>query len=317
MRILFTIPHFYRVRRGSPHGSHGPDATARARALSTCVSALHRVLGGQQHVANLIALFANSTAPAEPLPAPIGGTANDATTNQLNVTVATTGSDHVLDRVPFLQGAISHQPRCCDPRLLGFECHALLGQFLGKYDYYCYMEDDLVIHDPWFFIKLRHFSDQHGDEALLQPNRFEFAENALASKVYIDGEVPSSLTGGFQDMGDRPEALLSVAGTSVPCVRRSNPHSGSFFLNSRQMERWCKQACFLDRDSSFIGPLESAATLGIMRTFRVYKPAAPVANFLEIQHLGDGWIRRLAALQRRLGARAGSTIADEPPVDKG
>ncbi|MHB1037656.1 MAG: hypothetical protein ACYC35_24330 [Pirellulales bacterium] len=30
--------------------------------------------------------------------------------------------------------------------------------------------------------------------------------------------------------------------------------------------------------------LEGAATVGIMRTFKVYKLAAPAANFLEVQH---------------------------------
>jgi hypothetical protein len=38
---------------------------------------------------------------------------------------------------------------------------------------------------------------------------------------------------------------------------------------------------FFDRDTSFIGPLESAATLGIMRAFRIYKPAPEHAAFLE------------------------------------
>ncbi|HEU5118961.1 MAG TPA: hypothetical protein VFT74_20390 [Isosphaeraceae bacterium] len=32
-------------------------------------------------------------------------------------------------------------------------------------------------------------------------------------------------------------------------------------------------------------PLESAATLGIIRTFRTYKPARECAGFLEVRHL--------------------------------
>ncbi|MHB1036712.1 MAG: hypothetical protein ACYC35_18350 [Pirellulales bacterium] len=37
-------------------------------------------------------------------------------------------------------------------------------------------------------------------------------------------------------------------------------------------------------DRSFHSPWQGAAMVGIMRTFKVYKPAAPAANFLEVQH---------------------------------
>ena len=59
------------------------------------------------------------------------------------------------------------------------------------------------------------------------------------------------------------------------------------------METWSRQPHFLDRDTSFIGPLESAATLGIMRTFRVYKPAVESAGFLEIEHFGTSFLGEL------------------------
>jgi hypothetical protein len=37
-------------------------------------------------------------------------------------------------------------------------------------------------------------------------------------------------------------------------------------------------------DCSFISPLESAATLGLLKTFSIYKPALPM-HHLEIEHL--------------------------------
>jgi hypothetical protein len=72
--------------------------------------------------------------------------------------------------------------------------------------------------------------------------------------------------------------------------RALNPHSGCFFLNAKQMAYWASQPYFLDRDTSFIGPLESVATLGIMRTFRIYKPGPAYASFLEIQHFGTAFL---------------------------
>ncbi|NEP47205.1 MAG: calcium-binding protein, partial [Okeania sp. SIO2H7] len=72
--------------------------------------------------------------------------------------------------------------------------------------------------------------------------------------------------------------------------RTLNPHAGCYFLNAEQMKQWASKPYFLDRDTNFIGPLESAATLGIMKTFRIYKTAGPDASFLEIQHFGTTFL---------------------------
>ena len=42
----------------------------------------------------------------------------------------------------------------------------------------------------------------------------------------------------------------------------------------------------LDEDASFVSPLESAATLGIAKTFRLYKPVMAMGSWLELQHWG-------------------------------
>ena len=44
--------------------------------------------------------------------------------------------------------------------------------------------------------------------------------------------------------------------------------------------------------SAFGGPLESAATLGVIRHFRAYKPARENAGFLEIEHLDPRYLGR-------------------------
>ncbi len=51
------------------------------------------------------------------------------------------------------------------------------------------------------------------------------------------------------------------------------------------MAHWAEQSYFLDGSAAFFGPLESAATLGLMKTFDVYKPARQNAGFLEVEHL--------------------------------
>ena len=83
----------------------------------------------------------------------------------------------------------AHRPTGAEPLYLGFECQAVLRERLGDYDYYCYLEDDLILRDPWFFLKLRWFNGHLGDEALLQPNRYEIARSGAAMKAYVDGEI--------------------------------------------------------------------------------------------------------------------------------
>jgi len=90
-----------------------------------------------------------------------------------------------------------------------------------------------------------------------------------------------------------PVATGSLLGTTVTFQRARNPHAGCFFLNARQMRNWSGQPYFLDRDTRFIGPLESAATLGVMRTFRIYKSAPESAAFLEIEHFGTAFLDNL------------------------
>jgi hypothetical protein len=293
MRILAAIPHYYAVPgAASPdgrwHGSVGQAADARVEALSACIRALHQLYGPAQHIID------QATRVARP--------ANDQLAGRVDVVVCTTGANHLLGRLPLPDGSFTHHPTGCAPTLLGFECHAVLRDRLGDYDYYVYLEDDLIARDPWLFVKLGWFTGQLGDGVLLQPNRYEVGPLGLVHKAYIDGDLDVAVTAPFQDVTLAPVATGRLLGTTVTFHRAKNPHAGCFFLNRRQMESWARRPDFLDRDPSFIGPLESAATLGIMRAFRVYKASAERASFLEIEHSGTSFLGQL----RRRGEAPGT-----------
>ena len=102
--------------------------------------------------------------------------------------------------------------------------------------------------------------------------------------------TPPRVTERFQNVQEKRLLQGDILGTPVTFSRTLNPHSGCYFLNAAQMEHWSKQPYFLDGDISFICPLESAATLGIMKTFRVYKTTADYTSFLEIQHYGQKFL---------------------------
>jgi hypothetical protein len=272
MRILFAIPHYFRPTADGPvYGSLRSAPAARTASVAACLTAIQQSFGRPQCV---IDIARRTTLPA-----------NHATANGADVVVCTTGNHHLLDRLPPENHCYSKQATDAEPMRLGFECHRVLRDRMSEgYDYFCYLEDDLVIRDPWFFEKLRWFTDRFGDDTLLMPNRYEVLPGQIVHKAYVDGPLKPEATRAFQNIAVEPILETEFLGKRIRFERATNPHSGGFFLNRRQMEFWATTPGFGEGDSRFVGPLESAATLGVMQTFRISKPAAANAAFLEVEH---------------------------------
>lgn len=282
MRILITIPHYcgapkpgVTVEYGSTHG----DRAARATALRDAITACRRHFGsqGMMHSRNHERIVRRS---------------NVGAVTDVDIVVITTGGRHLLESLDLPEGFFAHHPVDTDPMMLGFACHVLLADRLGSYDYYGYIEDDLVIHDANFFDKLTMFNQAQGEHCVLLPNRYETALKSAFQKLYIDRAMQEDLPIGSVEPEDRRPIQGPFLNRSLILERPSNPHSGCFFLDDRQMRIWRDQPFFLDRDTSFIGPLESAATLGIMKTFKLFKPHLSCANFLEIHHACNRYLER-------------------------
>lgn len=283
MRILVTVPHFYgpTISGDGVLGHHGSQCEApatRAQALASCIVAFHQLFGPKQHYVHV--------AERRTVPLPM-------LAHVVHIVVCTVPERHLIRQLQLDESMFQHQAVEVDPRLLGFSCHGVLRDRWGNYDYYCYVEDDLVLWDPWFFRKLDWFSRHVGDNRLLLPNRFERGCSKNLHKLYIDGDLAPQVTAPFQDVNEERQLRSNVLDAPVVFRRPLNPHSGSFFLNARQMQTWINSGTFLDRDISFVGPLESAATLGIMKQFKIYKPAEENADFLEIEHIGGRFIRQI------------------------
>ncbi|NJK66996.1 MAG: calcium-binding protein [Microcoleus sp. CSU_2_2] len=277
MRILFTIAHFYNPSGDGKHASQRNDPQPRLNALTACVTSLQALYGKSQC---MIHIGECATMPV-----------NQGQKHEIDIVICTTQGYHLLPQLPVQPKSFMHHATKCEPLLLGFECQAVLRACLEKYDYFCYLEDDLILHDPWFFSKLKWFTHHGGNGNLLQPNRYEVSAQGPVFKAYIDGNLATNATAKFQNVEEHRQLLGKIMEQSIAFERSLNPHSGCYFLNAEQMAHWANQSDFLDRDTSFIGPLESAATLGIMRNFRVYKPSPSYANFLEIQHFGSSFLK--------------------------
>lgn len=276
MRILFTIAHFFNPHAQGKHASQRKDPRPRIIALTQSLAALHQLFGKSQSIINIGQRVA--------LPA------NQLQANHLDIIICTTQGHHLLNQLSLPSHFYQNHATQVEPMLLGFECQAILRDSLGQYDYYCFLEDDLILQDPWFFIKLNWFTQQTNNLHLLQPHRYEVATHHFTSKAYIDGDLLPKVTANFQNINENPQIQGKIMGMPITFRRVLNPHAGCYFLNADQMAHWANQPYFLDRDTSFISPLESAATLGIMKTFRIYKTVPEQASFLEIQHFGNAFL---------------------------
>jgi hypothetical protein len=277
-RILIAIPHFYKQGDNASYGSGSAQPEIRFAALLRCLAGLHQTFGPKQGVLDI------ATRTAYP--------ANQALWNTLDIVICTTGQSHLLQRFGHAPALFKHQPTSAEPMRLGYACHTVLREAAGRYDLYGYMEDDLVLHDPLFLDKLDAFRGYAGEGSVLQPNRFEVALGRPFDKLYIDGDLRRGLVEQFVNFADgAPEAVdMPVFGRTMRFARTLNPHSGCFFLTNQQLGAWANCPEVMRGDTSFVGPLESAATLGLMRAFAVYKPHAANAGLLEIEHCGTRFL---------------------------
>jgi hypothetical protein len=278
MRILFASPHYYEPRTGTDYGSLRSAPAARAQVTRQCLASL------RQNFAQAQSLLNGAYRCLHP--------ANERLSATIAVALCTTGDSHL---VPELTGCgFDHIRTEAHPTLLGFECHKVLRGGLGQYDYFAYLEDDLRVSDALLFAKLAWFTAKFGTDAVLQPNRFEISADPAPYKLYIDGNLDNAETSReLQRIEDRRYLEASLFGPPIVFQRVDNPHSGCFFLNAEQFEYWAGQPDFAEPSARFGGPLESAATLGLMRHFRVYKPSREDAGFLEIEHLDPRYLGRV------------------------
>ena len=277
MRILLAIVHHWNPDGDGRHQSLRPNPQPRLDALQAQLLSLRR-LGLRQGHLNIASMQVCA--------------ANERLLHEIDIVLVHDGSNHVLQFLDpvFLDGVKQVVVDIDNPRMLGFAAQRALADQLDKnYDLYGYLEDDLVINDPLFFHKISWFTNETSPAHVLLPQRYEFASGPhMVDRFYIDGPLhPQDLESVI------PEPVLPIQtkqpGGPLLLESPTNPHSGCFVLTHQQLSHWVEQPFWQDGDVSFVGPLESAATLGIAKAFSLYKPCFANASWLEIQHWGRGF----------------------------
>ncbi|WP_156097840.1 calcium-binding protein [Synechococcus sp. KORDI-100] len=277
MRILAAIVHHWNPEGDRRHQSLRPNPQPRIDALQRQLLGLRR-LGTRQGYLDISSQVIQN--------------ANEALRLVIDPVIVHDGENHVIDYFDdkYQQDLGQHSAQPESSKYLGFCAQQYLADRLDqKYDLYVYLEDDLVIHDPLFFHKVSWFSEQVGPQAVLLPQRVEMPnEPASADRLFIDGPLPKDYLRAL--IPDPPPPVQTPQpGGIIQLESPLNPHAGCFALTHAQLLHWTQQPHWQDRDVSFISPLESAATLGLLKTFQVYKPALACGSWLEIQHYGNNF----------------------------
>ncbi len=292
MRILVVVPHYFgpsHPENNLPEIGSYIEPLGRIAALNEMIVALHGNFGPNRYTFEGKAISADDTAPSR----------------CVDIVIMTMRDRNILPHLGLAPATFEIEYVDGKPPWISFHAQSLLRDRLGSYDFYCCIEDDLIIHDPAFFKKLTWFQRTFGPRALLAPTRFELPSTGTPAKVINDMDLPERMITSFR-RPNQPREIEGVwNGRSQIFHLPSNPHAGSFFLTQEQMAYWVKQPSFDDRDTSFAGPMESALTLSVGKVFDIYKSARPDPFFLEIHHFGV----RYAAQATPPGLRRG-----EPPL---
>lgn len=295
MRVIVVIPHYFHPEAGGAHSS--VDATRRAQraqAVERVLAAWRHDLGGPQAILNIERKRFETV---------------NTVLNEIALVVLTTGGRHLLDDATIQRHRVNViECKVDDPRMLGYEASRLFADNAHKYDLFIFSEDDLLVNDALFLEKARWFFDTFGYRRTLMPNRYEWNPNGPSYKTFVDGDLKPRAWERWV-VGTSAEEFLSATafGISWTFRRARNPHSGMHILSREQVDHWRRQPHWGDHDVTFIGPLESAATLGILKTFSIYKTWGRSLNYFAVEHLD----RRFSSLPSR-PVQAGSVSAEKP-----
>ena len=279
LKIAFAIPHYYKYGSTDGHGYGTQRAEQRAGRVERCIRSLHETFAEPR-------TMAYNTFDGNDDEYRCFRPADMETRCEVDVYVCTTtGGDHLLGMMDLPEHYYTHvRTDIRDPICLGFGCHKVLQMLRGEYDYYCFLEDDNVIHDSFFFWKINWFDRTFGSRCVLQPYRYAISRDPVWSKVYPDPQFPRERWNPrWIDFARQPVLEAPYLGGTLRFIKTTNPHAAGFFLSAEKYGIMCDTPGYGTYSDNFISPLESAASLDLIRAFQVYQTDVSQASFLEME----------------------------------
>ena len=193
----------------------------------------------------------------------------------LSIAIQTLPNRHVTAYLPEYQIKciqIQEGPEC-DPMFVEFRLQEEFVERVAEFDWFLFIEDDIVLYDSFTLEKLEKFNQQSGyDNAILYPNRYEMYQE---TKRYIDLTIEQPFSWN---------QLSSVEIEGVKFAEFSNPHAAFYCLSRKHMKHWIKSGRVFKNQVVNVGPLESAATFCLLECFSIYKPHPSNLNYFEVRH---------------------------------
>jgi len=213
----------------------------------------------------------------------------------LKIVINTAPGRHLADSLPdSLRRRVEIVEQSdCDPMFVEFLAPDLFLRHRDDFDWFLFLEDDILLRDSWALDKLAFFNRATGDPSLLlTPHRFEMLDG---EKVYFD----LNWNEGQKDFRWNRFATFETGG--VKFGECANPHGACFCLNRAQLDLWEKSGRHWKNRVVIVGPLESAATGCLFEAFTLYKPHPDNLRFFEVEHFDTKYSRMLADLRKKNG----------------
>lgn len=194
---------------------------------------------------------------------------------ELSIVVQTLPNRHITAYLPEYQInciQVQEGPEC-DPMFVGFRLQEEFVNKVDEFDWFLFIEDDIILSDAFTLEKLEKFTQKSGSEnAILFPNRYEMYQG---TKRYIDLTIDTVLAWN---------KLSGVEIDKVKFAEFTNPHAAFYCLSRKQMKQWIKSGRLWKNQVVNVGPLESAATFCLLECFSIYKPHPSNLNYFEVRH---------------------------------
>jgi hypothetical protein len=225
----------------------------------------------------------------------------------------------LLDVLPFLRPHYRHEPTAADAATLGEACHSVVASAHGAYDYYCCLDDDVVINDPLSFRKRRFFDRSFHARAMPLPNRYEIGVAGPIQKLYVDHRA---FPGSSQAPGGKtvPRQLsMRFIDETIAFDYADVPTPGCLVLSDPQLEILLEEhSAGAVIGSPSLGSAPAASRLG--KIFDVYKPALQHASFFEVLGASPDWMpivsRHVRLQSGAAAAQRPAAAADEDPASR-
>jgi hypothetical protein len=165
-----------------------------------------------------------------------------------------------------------------------FDAYEVFKKHLAEFDYFLFLEDDILLTDSWFIEKIKKFNSVSPfKKYVLLPHRFEYYKGI---KYYID---QLSVRNDKQTIFTHSNTLnLNLDDVSF-CIYE-NPHAAFYCLNKNQMLMWIDSGYKWKNKVVAFGTLESAATFSMYENFQFIKPRPDYIDYLEVQHFGNKYM---------------------------